>query len=112
RYRRVAERAAGRHAARLALAAQFTALMHYWLADFDEAIVQAREAIALGREAYDTSIVARAQGDLGCALVGSGRYTEALQVFTEGQQESRDQGAIDWLARTILMRGGLHLEIF
>ncbi len=112
RYRRTAARAAGRHAGGLAYGAQFAGLMHYWLADFDGAILLAREAIALGREAYDTSTVARAQGDLGCALMGSGRYAEALRVFNEGQQESREHGAIDWLARTTLMRGGLHLEIF
>ena len=111
RYRRAAERAGGHHAARLAIGVQFAALMHYWLADFDTAILRAREAIALGRAAYDTSTVARAQGDLGCALMGSGRYDEALQVFMEGDQESREQGATDWLARLILMRGWLHLEV-
>lgn len=112
RYRRAAARAGGRHAARLAVGAQFAALMHYWRGDFEEAILRAREAITLGRAAYDTSTVARAQGDLGCALVGSGRYAEAVQVFTEGEQESREQGAVDWLARSTLMRGGLHLEVF
>jgi transcriptional regulator with XRE-family HTH domain len=112
RHRRTAARAAGRHAGSLAYGAQFAGLMRYWLADFDGAILFSREAIALGREAYDTSTVARAQGDLGCALMGSGRYAEALQVFTEGQQESREQGALDWLARSTLMRGGLHLEVF
>jgi hypothetical protein len=44
--------------------------------------------------------------------MGSGRYAEALHVFTEGQHESREQGAIDWLARSTLMRGGLHLDVF
>jgi hypothetical protein len=44
--------------------------------------------------------------------MGSGRYAEALQVFTEGQQESREQGAVDWLARSTLMCGGLHLDVF
>ncbi|HEY8284859.1 MAG TPA: AAA family ATPase [Chloroflexota bacterium] len=112
RYHRAAARAAGRHAGSLAPGAQFASLMHYWLADFDQAILLAREAIALGREAYDTSTVARAQGDLGCSLMGSGRYAEALHVFTEGQHESREQGAIDWLARSTLMRGGLHLDVF
>ena len=112
RYRRVAARAAGRHAGGLAPGTQFASLMHYWLADFDQAVLLAREAIALGREAYDTSTVARAQGDLGCSLMGSGRYAEALHVFSEGQHESREQGAIDWLARSTLMRGGLHLEVF
>jgi tetratricopeptide (TPR) repeat protein len=111
RYRRAAEQAGGRRAPRLALGTQFAALMHYWLADFEAAIQLSREAIALGRTAYDTSIVARAQGDLGCALMGSGRYAEALQVFSEGQQESREQGAVEWLARTTLMRAGLHLEV-
>ncbi len=112
RHRRTAARAAGRHAGSLAYGAQFAGLMRYWLADFDGAILFSREAIALGREAYDTSTVARAQGDLGCALMGSGRYAEALHVFNEGQQESREQGALDWLARSTLMRGGLHLEVF
>ncbi len=112
RYRRAATRAGGRHTGSLAIGAQFAGLMHYWLADFNAAIQLSREAVALGRTAYDTSTVARAQGDLGCALMGSGRYAEALQVFTEGQAESREQGAVDWLARTTLMRGCLHLELF
>jgi tetratricopeptide (TPR) repeat protein len=44
--------------------------------------------------------------------MGSGRYAEALQVFAEGQREIHEQGEGDWLARLILMRGGLHLEVF
>jgi transcriptional regulator with XRE-family HTH domain/tetratricopeptide (TPR) repeat protein len=134
RYRVATARAAGHHAGSLATGTQFASLMHYWLADFEGAILLAREAIALGRETYDTSTVARAQGVLGCALMGretydtstvaraqgvlgcalmgSGRYAEALQVFTKGQQESREQGAVDWLASLTLMRGGLHLEVF
>jgi tetratricopeptide (TPR) repeat protein len=112
RYCRAAARAGGRYAGSLAVGAQFTALIHYWLADFDAAIERAREAIALGRAAYDSSTVERAQGDLGCALTGSGRYAEALDAFAEGQRESRARGARDWLARSTLMRGGLHLEVF
>ncbi len=111
-YRRAATRAGGRHAGSLAIGAQFAGLMHYWLADFNAAVQLSREAVALARTACDTSTAARAQGDLGCALMGSGRYAEALQVFAEGQAESREQGAVDWLARTTLMRGCLHLELF
>jgi transcriptional regulator with XRE-family HTH domain/tetratricopeptide (TPR) repeat protein len=112
RHQRAAARAGGRHARGLAVGAQFAALAHYWLADFAPAIECAREAIALGRAAYDSSTVTRAQGDLGCALTGSGRYAEALQVFAEGRRESREQGTGDWLARLVLMHGGLHLEVF
>jgi tetratricopeptide (TPR) repeat protein/transcriptional regulator with XRE-family HTH domain len=112
RYSRAAARAGGLHPGSLAVGAQFTALMHYWMADYDEAIVLAREAIAMGRAAYDSSTVARAQSDLGCALVGKGRYGEALEAFAEGQRESREQGAVDWLTRATLMRGSLHFEMF
>jgi hypothetical protein len=44
--------------------------------------------------------------------MGSGRYAEALRVFVEGQQESRQHGAVTWLARLTVMCGGLHLEVF
>jgi tetratricopeptide (TPR) repeat protein len=112
RYGRVVARAGGRHAGGLAVGAQFAALSHYWLGDFASAIARAHEAIALARAAYDYSTVERAWGDLGCALTGSGRYAEALEAFAAGQRESRDRGARDWLARSTLMRGGLHLEVF
>ena len=112
RFSRAVTRAGGRHAGGLAVGSQFAGLVHYWLADFASAIDCAHEAIALGRAAYDFSTVERAWGDLGCALTGSGRYAEALDAFSAGQHESRERGARDWLARSTLMRGGLHLEAF
>jgi tetratricopeptide (TPR) repeat protein len=112
RYHRAAVRAGGRYPAQLAIGIEAAGLMLYWLGDFDEAILRAREAVAMARAAYDTTTTIRALGNLGCALTGSGRYAEALAVFAEGQQESREQGAINWLARSMAMCGGLHLEVF
>jgi tetratricopeptide (TPR) repeat protein/transcriptional regulator with XRE-family HTH domain len=112
RYSRAAARAGDRYPAQLALGAEFAGMMHYYLAEFDEAILRLREAVAMARAAYDTTTALRALGDLGCALMGSGRYAEALTVFAEGQQESLEQHAVNWVARTTAMRGGLHLEVF
>jgi tetratricopeptide (TPR) repeat protein len=112
RYRRAAARAGDRYPAQLAPGIEIAGAMLYCLGEFDEAILRCREAVAMARAAYDTTTTIRALGNLGCALMGSGRYAEALAVFAEGQQESREQGTINWLARTTVMRGGLHLEVF
>ncbi len=111
RYRQVATRAVARFPAAVAPGMMMASAMLYWLADFDNAIQCARESIALSRANHDTSTLAQAQGNLGCALMGSGRYAEAFQVFTEVQRASAEQGAVNLLARTTAMRGGLHLDL-
>jgi tetratricopeptide (TPR) repeat protein len=111
RYHQVASRAGARFPAAVANGMQMAAAMLYWLADFDNAIQCAREAVTFSQASRDSSILAQAQGNLGCALMGSGRYAEALQVFTEAQRASAEQGAVRWLARTTAMRGGLHLDL-
>ncbi|HWE61858.1 MAG TPA: AAA family ATPase, partial [Chloroflexota bacterium] len=111
RYRQVATRAGARFPAAVAPGMMMASAMFYWLADFDNAIQCAGESIAFSRATHDTSTLAQAQGNLGCALMGSGRYAEALQVFTEVQRASAEQGAVNWLARTTAMRGGLHLDL-
>jgi predicted ATPase/DNA-binding XRE family transcriptional regulator len=112
RYRQAALRAGVRYPAAVAPGIQMASAMLYWLADFDNAIRCATEAIALSRTTHDTSTLAQAQGNLGCALMGSGRYAEAFQVFTEVQRASAEQGAVNWLARSTAMRGGLHLDLY
>lgn len=111
RYRQAATRAGARFPAAVAPGMMMVSAMLYWLADFDGAIRCAEEAIAAARTTHDTSILAQTQGNLGCALMGSGRYAEALQVFQEAQRASAEQRAINWLARSTAMRGGLHLDL-
>ena len=112
RYRQAVLRAGDRYPAAVAPGMEMASIMLYWQADFENAIRYAQEAIAMSRAAYDIATLARAQGDLGCALMGSGRYTEALQVFEEVRQESAKQGALYWQARSTSMQGGLHLDLF
>ncbi|HWE63957.1 MAG TPA: hypothetical protein VHB98_19760, partial [Chloroflexota bacterium] len=111
RFRQAAMRAGDRYPAALAPGMEMAGAMYYWVADFANAIRCEQEAIALSRAVHDTSTLTRALGDLGCALTGSGRYAEALQVFEEAERESAAQGAVRWRARSTAMRGGLHLDL-
>jgi len=112
RYRQVATRAGARFPAAVAPGMMMASTMLYWLADFDHAIQCARESIAFSQATHDPSTVVQAQGNLGCALMGSGRYAEAFQVFTEARRASAEQGAANWLARSTAMCGGLHLDLY
>jgi hypothetical protein len=72
----------------------------------------AREAVELARAVDDVIYVARALGNLGTALTGTGAYGEAAAVFEEARRFSGERGDDRWLARSTAMEGGLHLELF
>jgi tetratricopeptide (TPR) repeat protein/transcriptional regulator with XRE-family HTH domain len=112
RYRQAAGRAGDRHPGPLSLAVEMASLVLYWRADYEDAIARGRDALTFARAAHDTTTIARTLGNIGCALSGSGKYREALDVFAEAEQFAVDLGAINWRARSTAMRGGLHLELF
>jgi len=47
----------------------------------------------------------------GLGLSGSGRYTEAMDVFAKAEKFGREHGIWSFLARSVSMSAGLHLDI-
>ncbi|NIS69232.1 MAG: tetratricopeptide repeat protein, partial [Proteobacteria bacterium] len=50
--------------------------------------------------------------NLGISLAARGRYSEALQIFEEAQQFGREYDLGRPLARSMVMLGGVHLELY
>jgi class 3 adenylate cyclase/tetratricopeptide (TPR) repeat protein len=93
-------------------AIEFYPLELYWVGRLDEAIQWSREAIATCSEVGDTFLLVRALSNLGISLASRGRYTEALQIFKEAQQIGVENDIGQALARSMVMLGGFHLELF
>lgn len=91
---------------------EMSGLCLYWLGRHTDAIERNREAVRLARQAFDTVTIMRGLSNVGMALAGAGRYGEALETLQEAREfgQSHELGA--WLARTIAIEGGLHLELF
>jgi tetratricopeptide (TPR) repeat protein len=86
-------------------------LVLYLLGRFPEAIERAREMVEVGRAVNDTSTTTLAMGHLGLALMGSGRYAEAMQALEDMRLFAREHGVGRGLARSLGLRAGLHLEL-
>jgi class 3 adenylate cyclase/tetratricopeptide (TPR) repeat protein len=111
-YQRAFVRATEDHIASLASGVEMSGLILYWLGNFDDAITHTRRALELARKSNDIATIASALGSLCLALTGKGCYGEALQVFAEARQFTREYGTGERLARATSMCGGLHLEVF
>src|SRR5262249_9285099 len=83
-----------------------------WAGRFQLAVERGREAVRIAREAGDTDSTILALQVLGLALAGTGAYGEALQVFNEAARFGREYGIGPFLARSIAMSAGFHLEVF
>ncbi|MBD0292445.1 MAG: tetratricopeptide repeat protein, partial [Jiangellaceae bacterium] len=83
----------------------------YWLGRSAEAIEAGTQAVRVAREVGDVTTVVRALSALGLAYGSNGRYADALQSFGEARQACEQHGLGIWLARTLAMAGGLHLDI-
>ncbi len=84
----------------------------YWVGKLDEAIEMSREAVRQCRELGDSFVLMRALSNLGISLAAGGRYREALQIFKEAQEFGREYDLGRPLARSIVMLGGVHLELY
>ena len=84
----------------------------YWVGKLEEAIEWSREAVRKCREVGDSFVLMRALSNLAISLAARGRYSEALQIFEETQQFGREYGLGRPLARSIVMLGGVHLELY
>src|SRR5262249_7692826 len=109
-YEQAFARAGQAHLATLVSGVEHAGLNLYWLGEYEAAIERSRQAIALARETRETTYMAIALDNLGLALMGSGRYDEALLVFVEAEQFAREHRTGQWLATSTAMRGGVHLE--
>jgi tetratricopeptide (TPR) repeat protein len=83
-----------------------------WAGRFPAAIERARLAVQVGRQANDTNSTILALQVLGLALAGTGRYEEAWHTFDEALGFGRDHGIGPFLARSIAMSAGFHLDVF
>ncbi len=105
-------RAGNPHTLALAAGQEVSGLLLYWLGDFQQSIERTRAAARLAEELNDSATYMRALGDLGLALMGSGRYADALQTFRETREFGRKHDLATWAARAIAMESGCHLEVF
>lgn len=87
------------------------ALTLYWVGRHQEAVEKGRAALQLGEEFADVNTSIRALGNLGLALAGCGRYTEALRTFDEARTFAENYGTGTFLARALAMCGGVHLDL-
>ncbi|HEU5103567.1 MAG TPA: BTAD domain-containing putative transcriptional regulator, partial [Roseiflexaceae bacterium] len=83
-----------------------------WAAQFDHATASAREAVQIARAANDTDATILGLQVQGLALAGTGRYDEASRVFEEAARFGREFGIGPFLARSIAMSAGFHLDVF
>ncbi|HET9221575.1 MAG TPA: hypothetical protein VFO07_03680, partial [Roseiflexaceae bacterium] len=72
----------------------------------------AREAVQIARAANDTDATILGLQVQGLALAGTGRYDEACQVFDQTFRFGREFGIGPFLARSIAMSAGFHLDVF
>jgi tetratricopeptide (TPR) repeat protein len=84
----------------------------YWLGRLEEAVEASREAVRVAQQENDISWIMSSLPHLGMALAGTGRYTEAMQVFDEVRRLGREYRLDTLLARAIAMSAGFHLDIF
>jgi class 3 adenylate cyclase/tetratricopeptide (TPR) repeat protein len=83
-----------------------------WADRFLIAVERARVAVDVARQASDTDSRILGLQVLGLALAGTGRYDEAWHTFQEALQFGRDYGIGPFLARSIAMSAGFHLDVF
>ena len=84
----------------------------YWEGQLAEAIEQSRGAVRVARAANDTDATMFSLQSLGLALAGSGRYSEAIEVFEETLRFGREYGIGPFLARGVAVSVGFHLDVF
>jgi class 3 adenylate cyclase/transcriptional regulator with XRE-family HTH domain/tetratricopeptide (TPR) repeat protein len=87
-------------------------LTFYWLGRFDESVASGQQAVQIARKMKDTQFTAYTLPHVGLALAARGNYAEAERVFDEAQRFGREYEVWPMLARTMVMWGGYHLDIF
>jgi tetratricopeptide (TPR) repeat protein len=83
-----------------------------WAGRFSTAIERGREAVRIAREAGATDSTLLALQVLGLALASIGAYDDAERVFDEARRFGHDYGVGGFLARSIAMSAGYHLDVF
>ena len=83
---------------------------YYWLGRYTDAVTHLQTAVDL-RQGHAVNQIFPLQ-DLGLALVATGQYTEAVRVFEEAQQLSREHEVWPLLARSYANLAGFHLDVF
>ena len=83
---------------------------YYWLGRYTDAVTHLRLSVALEQD-HPVNQIFPLQ-DLGLALVATGQYTEAVRVYGEAQQLSREHEVWPLLARSYANLAGFHLDVF
>jgi class 3 adenylate cyclase/tetratricopeptide (TPR) repeat protein len=107
-YRRALERDPGIAGAPLAL----YCLNLYLGGEAQEAVAVGEEALRRFRARNDTSNTMFAFPHLGLALAGCGRYADAARIFEEARRFGREYEVPRFLARSVAMSAGFHLDLF
>jgi tetratricopeptide (TPR) repeat protein len=110
--RQALARAGDIHQPFLANGVLLASMLEYWLGHFQDAIESSRHALSLARQSSDTFSMAQTLGNLGLALSGTGRYTEAFEAFEEARRVAGERGTRPGLARALACYGGVHLDLF
>jgi class 3 adenylate cyclase/tetratricopeptide (TPR) repeat protein len=88
----------------------------YLFGQYDEALEVGHASLHLargmGQGIVDTLTTMYALPHLGLALAAKGRYDEAARVFDEARRFGREYEVGHFLARSIAMSAGFHLDVF
>gem|GEM_PF-581951 len=84
----------------------------YWQGRTTEALARARESVQAFRSLGDMFAATFGHPHLGLALAACGRYAEAARVFDEARQLGLKHEVWTFLARSMAMSAGFHLELF
>lgn len=84
----------------------------YLVGETAESVAIGRTGLGRFRERNETSNTMFVYPHLGLALAASGRYDEALKVFDEARRFGHEHEVWPFLARSIAMSAGFHLDLF
>lgn len=96
----------------LAQSLEFSGLALYWISEYDQAAARIQDATARARERFDSFTVMRGLGNLGMALVGQGKYRQALVTFQAARAFGKEHDVKAFLSRALAMEAGLYLELY
>jgi len=96
----------------LVRAMELSGIVLYWVGAYDRALERNQEAIRRAYPLSDYVTQTRGLQNLGVTLAAQGDYGRALETLDRAREIAREQGLLPWLARTLAMIGGVHLDLF
>jgi class 3 adenylate cyclase/tetratricopeptide (TPR) repeat protein len=97
---------------RRALALAYTAIIHEWRGEYDEAMPHLREAMALADASHSGFAQGMAAYAVGHVALARGEYEQALSAYGRIRDYARMAGDVFSITRSPNCLGGVHLEVF